>query len=276
MAKAVPGKKTRRLPVVRPLARRLWLRGPAWLEGEHIVTDPSRATPYQPLADASVGIELARVMTAADAVAFATRFGLLVSTPDASDSPPARDSRRSEGTGGAHLRATWVLDPRARETVSSFLTVAEDLRSIIQTAQDVRAATDGAGDAIARLRAQFDTPMSADGRSVLIAASDWVAWRVSVGLAAAVPYVYDRCHEGEVAQPGQWGLGIMSATLKEVCYFKTAMRLIEGEPVGVCAECRRVFVVRDGRQRFCSPAHASKFRFRTFKERHPHGKARKK
>jgi hypothetical protein len=284
--------------LLRPLSRR-WLRGPAWQDGESIVLDCDRAEEYQPLAEPTVGLDLTSVRTPADAVAFATRFGLLRSS-----------SAETIGDRPA----------LAREPFVQFAEAASKLRDIVENALDVRDAVDGDADALARLRSNFVVPddhnvivskqifskknsnqvvrvvkqvvkareilsrekrlVDADDRTILIHASDWSALGLSGGLIDARPYVFDRAGTGEAVPPGQLRVGILPETLLEVCYLTTALALAEKEPLEICPECRRVFIVEDGRQKFCTPTCASRARFRRFQEKQSskrkgarHGKA---
>ena len=254
--------------MVQPLSRE-WLRGPAWVEGDAIAMDCRRAEPYQPLADPKVGLALARVRTPPDAVAFASRFGLLRSTKV----PVPGLSRK--------------LPLTMREPFSDFAQAADDLRRIIKTASDVRRAVGGDADALHRLRERFhrfdddglfyvpnatDVPESfwhartVDDRTILLRAGNNAAWGLRDALIHTKPYIYDRAYEGESVSPGLFRIGILPETLREVCYLQVAFALAEKEPLEICPECERAFVVDDARQRFCSPKCASRARFRRFKE----------
>jgi hypothetical protein len=111
----------------------------------------------------------------------------------------------------------------------------------------------------------------------LIYASDWVALGLSNGIGAARPYVFDRAERGEAVPPGRLRVGILPETLREVCYLAIAFQLADKEPLAICKECQRPFVIEDARQRFCTPACANRARFRRFKtnqtkKRSRHGK----
>jgi len=231
-----------------------------------VVMDGARATFYQPLAEPSLGLELTSVTTPDAAVAFVQRFGLLHTAWEPSyQAAPAQ----------------------LREPVERFIAAADDLRGIIAIALDVRRAVDGNRDALARVRDRFGKVVAhhsgdkPDDRAILIYASDWTALGLSNGLAAARPYVYDRAERGETVPPGRLRVGILPDTLREVCYLTIAFQLADKEPLGICPECQRVFVIEDGRQRFCTPACASRVRFRRFKtkqkeKRSRHGKTTRK
>jgi hypothetical protein len=268
-----------------------WLRGPAWPDGDAIAIDGARAEWYQVLAHPTVGLELARVQSPADAVAFATRFGLLRTAP-ALDWEP--------------------LPAVLRESLEQFLTSARILRHVLETTLDVRRADAGNPEAFARLRATFVIPddadeiwrvredgrevkkvikardgfrsraerlVDADDRTVLIKASESAAWHLTSVLAGAQPSVFDRAAQGEAVSPGHLRLGILPETLEQACYLSVAVALAEKEPLDICPECRRVFLLADPRQKFCTPACAGRSRYRRFttkqhrKGSRPHGKA---
>ena len=113
-----------------------------------------------------------------------------------------------------------------------------------------------------------------DDRSVLIEASQFAAEVLNHGLREGRPLVYDRAHQGEAVPPGQLRIGILPDTLLEVCYLMVALMLSDKEPVARC-KCGRVFVAQDARQKFCTPACASKARFQRFKAKHATAKKAK-
>ena len=238
----------------RPLARQ-WLRGPAWQVGDDIVMDCARAEAYAPLAAVkNVGLALTAVRTVEDAVKFVSRYGLLRSS--SAEILPKRSGER-------------------REPAREFLREADELRQILRDVIDARKAAAGDRLAMARLRQDFPivstregTPtLDGDDRTVQIYASDSAAFRLSQALAGAKPYVFDRAQIGESASPGLLRVGVLSDTLVEVCYLTVALSLADKEPIDVCPECQRAFVVEDARQRFCRPACASRSRSRRFTAR---------
>ena len=81
--------------VARRLARP-WLRGPAFKRRDSIVIEGQKATQYEPMIEGRrIGVDLARVRTADDAVAFATRYGLLTNSGvgPSDEKPPAEMSQ---------------------------------------------------------------------------------------------------------------------------------------------------------------------------------------
>src|SRR5262245_46600313 len=118
-----------RRAVVRPLAVPWW-RGPARRDRDVIVVSRQHGAWYYPLQEPRVGMELARVRTPDDAVAFASRFGLL------------EDAGRTAVAGDSEARQSFVEFERA----------ADDLRRIYRTLSDVRRGARGDAHAVARLR----------------------------------------------------------------------------------------------------------------------------
>ena len=267
---------------LRPLAV-TWYRGPAWIDGEDIVVDRSLATTYHPLAESEVvGIELARVLTPNDAVAFVCRFGLL---------------REPLSRPGQSLRPL-------REPFTLFETTADELRYILETARLVRRGDDGDPDAIRQLRERVFIPEAAnvsvrdettgeevtrragdvyspeerfegaDDRTILMYAHEhYVAYPLTEGFVDSRPCAYDRAFMGESVPPGTLRMGIRPDSLSSVCYLSVALALADRHTVGVCADatCGRPFFIADRRQRFCSRACGNRVRLRRFMDRHRHG-----
>lgn len=263
---------------LRPLAVE-WLRGPAWIDGDDLVVDRSRASTYHPLAEPDVGIELARVRTPEDALAFVQRFGLL---------------RQPLSLPGQPLKPL-------RESFGAFEIDAEELRYILEKARLVRRGAETDPDAIGQLRQLLLIPENAevsvcdektgeyvtrragdvyspderfvgvDDRTIVMYAHEYhVARRLNEGIADSPPCVYDRAYMGESVSPGSLRVGVRPGTLAGVCYLSVALALADRMPVGVCADptCGRPFFITDRRQRFCSRACGNRVRFRRFTDRH--------
>ena len=267
-----------------------WHRGPAWVDGDDIVMDLARSTPYWPLAEPGVGVELSRVRAPDDAAAFVERFGMLRAT---------RERRLLEFRRPASPCALL------REAFAHFQATAEDLQGILEAAVVVRRATSGDAEAMNQLRAWFvvaedekisvrdsttgdlvrragdalspdERLVGADDRTVLLHASQDTARRLNDGLALdeATPCVFDRAFVGEAGiAPGTWCLGMIPSTLAGVCYLSVALALADRREIGACEEatCRRMFFGSDSRQRFCTPACAGRARQRRFKAKRSEG-----
>lgn len=219
------------------------LRGPAWIDGEFVVLDATRATHYDPLTESNLGMALARLKTPTEVVDFVQRFGLL--------------SAKFAGLKPA------TLPSRVVEPIADILKEAARLLHLVKTASLVRRGAAGDAAAIKTLRERFK---GIDDRAVLLAASAWVTWWLTRGLSEASPIVYDPAIAGGVATPGQFRIGIKPESLLEVCYLMISHTLAGKEPIEVCPECDQPFLPDDPRQRFCTPTHASRARARRFKK----------
>lgn len=240
---------TRPGSLLRPLARQ-WVRGPATRDRDQIVIDARRAERYDPLALKDVGIALARVRTPDEAVTFAEAFGLLTVPRALLEGEP--------------------IPSTLQEPFVNFERAAEDLRRILRTTVDVRKAVKGDREALERIRQDFDTREESkrDDRSILIAANDWAALGLMGGMPGVRPYVYEpaQLFPDRRTDPGQIRIGLLAETLRDHCHVSVA-QVLASEPLKTCEECGRVFIVEDGRQRFCEPTCASRARFRRFKTR---------
>lgn len=261
--------------LLRPLAY-AWFRGPATRERDEIVMDGRRAERYEPMLEPRIGLELSRVRTPDEAVVFVARFGML-------DRPRVFE---------------WEPCPaEVRQPFADFEQAAEDLRRILRWVLDVRKAVAGDEAALARVRKDF-APSSPDAdvrvetatgtvivkardlhdadyfaqddRSILVHANAVAAMWLSSGLSDAHPYVFEPAQlfrDGR-AEPGKLRVGAISATLLGYCYL-TVANLLASEPIAICDECNRVFVVDDKRQKFCSPLCSGRGRSRRHKTNHP-------
>ncbi len=234
--------------IARPLARK-WLRGPAWISGDQVVLDFQRSTSYQPLMERRIWIELTRVRTPPDVVNFVTQYGLL---------EKSRDCR-----GLLHPKDIPAQDS---EPTSDFIEAGAKLRHIAETMVYVRRAASGDDGAMAWLRDGFGRDEAADDRAVMMEASHSAAWAVNNGLLAsgANPYVFDRAQMGESVDPGHWRVGVLPESLRGVCYLMLALSLADREPLEICEQCERLFVVEDPRQRFCTPTCSTRARVARF------------
>ncbi len=256
-----------------------WLCGPAWIDGEDIVMDRARASTYYPLAEREIGIDLARVRTPEDAVAFVGRYGLL-------QQPISLPGR--------------PLKP-LREPFASFETSADDLRHVLETERLVRRGTKGDPEAIGRLRQLVVIPedhrmsvqddetgelvtrragdvytaderfVDADDRTLVMHANEYyVAGPLNEGMADSLACVHDRAFAGESVPPGALRIGIRPTSLTAICYLSVALALADQASIGTCAdpECARPFFIADKRQRFCSKACGNRVRFQRFIDKH--------
>ena len=278
-----------------------WLRGPAWTDGDDIVMDRNRATLYHPFAEPEIGIELARVRTPQDAVAFVERFGLLQTRVRMPQDAVAYVKRFGL------LRQQPVpfppeepLEP-LRESFQSFESPAKKLSDILEVARLVQRGAHGDAEALSRLcdrllaaedhelsrydeatgesvpqRADdayspYERFVGADQRTLLMYAHEYlVAAKLSEGIADSPACFHDRTFMGESVSPGALRQAVVAKSLVSVCYLSVALALADGTQVAVCADpgCERPFFPADKRQRFCSRACGNRVRFRRFTAKH--------
>jgi hypothetical protein len=271
-----------------------WSRGRAWLDGDYVRMDRLDAERYEPFrVQGELLPAITRVRSAEDVVAFVQRFGLLSGMDD-------HEKWKWYTSTAEHLRTIVRLhraiaaasdgDETARQHIWSW---AEQQRSVFEllakeqqfdeaeviraiTRQKMRATTlldvPLKKASLAELETKIDALLSRlasviDSRNLpamLLEAGAWIAGEFTEKLFGAMPYVYDRSAAGEAVRPGILRIGVRPLSLVQVCYLVLALALAEKEPLDVCPECERVFVIEDRRQKFCSPGCANRARFRRF------------
>ena len=260
-----------------------WFRGPARREGEWIIFDATRAESYDPSEIPLVGIELAKVGTPDEALKFVQRYGLLVSFRNA----------QTALLKAAGFRPTSVKlegEPTRRERIDDILDEAEQLYRLLRSANLAQHA--GKGDAKAaehlsrelqQLKARNEESLRASSAGDLLALEQvrtshdkywsqaaarpevWWTETLCFDLSQKLASVRPRL---KPAGPGKFDIQLMGETLLDFCYLSVAHALArEAKPLAICPECSRVFVVVDGRQKFCEPKCAGKARFRKFVEK---------
>ena len=256
-----------------------WLRGPAWIDGDDIVMDRARASTYHALAEPGIGVELARVRTPDDAVAFAGRFGLLRQPMSLAGEPlkPLRQSFRSFEVAAEDLG--YILDAERlvrHGTTSSDPETIGQLRQmlLIPEDQDVSVRDDETGELVTRRAGDVYTPaerfVGADDRTILMHAHEYLVARpLTEGMADSLACVHDRTFVGESVPPGTLRIGIRPNSLEAICYLSVALAFVERASIGICADptCGRPFFIEDKRQRFCSKACGNRVRFRRFMDK---------
>ena len=236
-----------------------WLRGPARLEGEHIVLDTRRAERYPPMATTDLAFDLAAIRRPSDSLEFCRRYGLLWHGPDSED---------------------------YREEVSRWQDEALELTGVLQLNSAVRRAVAGDQAAVTEMRESWDpilaSILDAPGVSehlggtrddqLLIVASSFVATTVSEklagveeGIGAAVDFIDP---SGTVlGPPGAYIFTPHPQNLLGYAYHHVALLLVGREPTDVCLECGRFFLIADRRQQFCSKSCAGRARQRRWIQR---------
>ena len=261
--------------LIRPTSTH-WFRGPARQDGEWVVFDGRRAEWYDPSDDLRIGLELARVRSPKEAVAFVQRYGLLVSFQNdiATD-----QSAGSDQMGTKPLNIALTKDFERREPIDAILEDARRLQGIFSTVRLARRAADGDSDAVARLERDMARDLAdhpgfrSFGWRPAEAVELWMTRMAGVDLATQIktarPYV-------RATAAGKLELRLIADTLLTYCYLSAAY-VVANERVEICPECARAFVVDDARQKFCEPRCSGRARFRNFvdnrRKEGRHGKA---
>jgi len=232
-----------------------WLRGPANLDGQHIVLPLHRAQPYPLVGDWDLLFDLAAVRRPADAVAFVRDHGLL-----------------RHGPGGAVLR----------EPFSDWLETAYTLTNLLDLYNLVLGAS--AGDVasvetlwetwVVRLRPLLDPMPTTDGE-LLFGASHALAALVNQGLHEARVQVasgVDWPVDGAARERNQVAFTLAPRTpdLLGLAYLSLAMLVTLKTPLRTCKGCRRRFVPRSPGQRYHDRACANQARVRNRQRNVPH------
>lgn len=206
-------------------------------------------------AGSGIGIELARVRTPDEAVAFIDRFGPLGKLPEG----------LLRGEDVVRCQTTLKTPVDVREPLQYVLQAARDLEALVSAALDARRAAKGFPAAVERLtRYAKDRHIDdwAVARNVETRESS-VSRHVAFELTDQMQHVRLRV---ETTAPGHFEIRILSDTLLDYCYVATARELASAN-LATCPECFRPFVVEDGRQQFCEKKCAGRARFRRFTDR---------
>ncbi len=229
-----------------------WLRGPARIRDGHIELDPTQISVYIPHKEGVLGLPfaLAGVRAEADAVAFAERFGLLRTSPDAtvyrerfSEWKIATTSLRDALGLYSAVRAARAGDEPALERITTILIAREWAAS-------------------AELRAQLDAhpgPLAkADITIAAILTSAIRDVRHTVEPAVLVEYP-DENGAIRTGEPGHFFYSPTCATLAQLAFQVAAVTVSMQVAVRTCPlpECGRSFVPSHGRQIYCCTGHTN-------------------
>jgi len=227
-----------------------WLRGFARYEDGYISIDkPER---FQPMAHRGMVFDLAHVTTPAEAVEFASRFGLLWHGPESEALKERFEDWESEATT---LRVLLRLLVAIQDGIAGEPEALDELRT---TWRDFMAK-------------HFEAPAESDGE-LLTAASVLVSWIVNEKLAGMEHGMTAACQwEGQArgvrGEPGVWRLQPRPKNLLGFIYYELALSIVEGFHARICEGCRTAFRVVDQRQRFCSATCANRARYRRWSEK---------
>src|SRR5262245_38656745 len=188
----------KRVPVTGVTRSQKWLRGPSWLDGKDVVFDADHATQYQLVAEPRLGVELMRVHPPADAVAFATRFGLL------------------RGTDGNRNPSGLIRQP-AKELIAAGHRLAVATRMILDIRKAERQPRNRKA-LIARIKSPLPSGGALSDRDLLNDASGWAAWEITDGFGGSSPFFFSRVQQGEDASPGEFKLAVVADDLLAACH----------------------------------------------------------
>ena len=215
-----------------------WVRGAARVRGGWVGIDKATTSSYAPLDEPELLGEFVSIGSARDVARYASRFGL--------------------------LRCGY--EPVLREPLSDWWDEIALVSGALKVQLDVVAAQSGDERDVARFRERWQATlpvgMSASGSDAeLIAeARASVLAAVNRGLGVAQLEISIKPARGYVLSP-------RIPNLIGFIYSHLAKVLIEEPPLARCLECDAPFVVHDRRQRYCSERHASRARYRRFRDK---------
>jgi hypothetical protein len=232
-----------------PPEPKAWLRGQASIEDELIVLDPTASTEFLPLEEDHLLFDLAALQRPADAIPFARRYGLL-----------------RHGPGSEEWAEPWT----------EWESTASLLRGLLHVWIHLRRALKGDPLAEDELRQRWLPIMNSlyegeppDAEAGLMRISDALCAHISEGLSdvgIGVDAGFKYQSEGQpVGGIDSYLFIVKPPTLVGYAYYQFAMVMTKGEPARTCADCGRVFLIRDRRQRFCSDGCAQRARYRRWK-----------
>jgi hypothetical protein len=229
----------------------IWLRGRALLDEDYIVLDKAHSTEYQPMTTTELLFDLAAIRRPSDALPFVRRYGLLFHGPDADE-----------------FREPWSEWERTALLLSGFLHMHVSLHKAVR------------GDAAAaeELRSRWGETVKGFYKQeapteemFFLQVTDFLAHWTTQGLEGAQfgvgPAAFFQKDGEPYGGPGDFVLTVNPPNLLGYAYNQFAHFLNQGVPGARCPECGRVFVIKDRRQRFCSPQCAQRARYRRWKER---------
>jgi len=273
-----------------------WTRGPAVFDSGMLVRVPDIWKRISVLPSDAIDVEVSRIHSPDDAVAFIARFGFLAIRGFVA---PFTDGEHNQtlnipGTviGNSTDNSNTAAEMPQRESFDLFATTAADIRDILRLMKDVRAALgtdDAALQALQRwskgspkFKATLDQrqrkqlvrdPFADESTSdFLRAVTDHVAERLNAGfIADARPPSLSVFGQPATAidpreSPDRLTLSVACPTLRSFAYWTLAQKLISRNPIATCQECAHDFVVqvagRERVQRFCTENCARRARYR--------------
>jgi len=232
-----------------------WMRGPARYEDGWVEINRAEAETYDLM---TVGDEaffdFVAIDGAEDAVQFAQHYGLLRQGPDSGELRESFIVWKEEIDHLAAALGRYYLLLRAATGKKGALDALWGLQDTIASVFEQDAATDE------ELMAQVTMIIGGD---------------VSAGLLNSPLALRGLVEYEEGALPGLFAFAPRSPHLLAHVYYLFALLLLEHKPLDMCTHCLRYFPRIDARQRYCSPECSQRRRWRTWDEKHRHGRRRK-
>jgi len=226
-----------------------WLRGPAVIDGDHVVLEERQRETYQPhVHPYELLLDLAGVDSRHDILGFVRKHGLLWHGPDADEH---RESLEDWAVATGWLRWTLLL----YADLGDFVDGDESRFDAVRTNELVRVFAGG------------EPPVYRDELKHL--ASEAVSHAITAGLGEVRVNVVAASETSYTeSRPGEFSFLFDPANLLGHAYAEAAHLIVQRAPLTQCPECGRLFAVEHGRQKFCTPTCAGRARQRRFAERH--------
>jgi hypothetical protein len=232
-----------------------WLRGPAVIDGDHVVLEDRQRELYQPHVHADQMLfDLIAVHEPNDVLRFVRRYGLLQHGPDATDHrEPLEDWRIAVGFLLQTVKLYLDLMAYGNGDASRYDALREN--ELVRSHSSDRV-----------------SPVLRDELERL--ASGAVAHAITAGLGGGdsksnvrIRIVAATESEGG-GEPGIFQYFFEPPDLLGHAFAEVAHLAVQRAPLAQCPECGRFFAVEHGRQQFCTPACACRARYKRFAAKH--------
>jgi len=244
-----------------------WVRGPARIEGEHVVLDEERAETYYIHQPADLLPDLAGLWGMLhephskrdrEVLRFVRRHGLLWHGREQVGSGECREPLQDMLAASGKIREAALLYEALIEAMK--IGSIEPLRTVKTTAF--------------RLERLFEESPPSDWY-YLAGASMWVANLVNEGLKGSQHLMTAACGlagpEGggePLGTPGVFLSDVRAATLEAAAYIHLSDLMVSQAKLVECPGCGNPFPPRSGKQKYCSESCASTSRWRRYKQKH--------
>lgn len=225
----------------------VWCNGSAYLDGDWVEMDASRARKYDVYSQKDIVFDFAAIERPSDIPPFVRRYGLLWHGPGS-------DTFRE-------LTEDWLVEAETlRVALTLYATQAKALAGNRKYLDKLRASRIHLGF---QERAETDEQLYQQTSALIARLIDQKLTGVQMGIKAACEF--ERPDKpGEAQPPGVFVLTAFSPTLIAHIYYGAAMMIVNRVPASNCVQCGRMFIVRDGRQKYCSPTCGANARYHRF------------